>query len=73
MGQDTASTRVERDKRRVYVRARNSEIREFTGVDDPYEDPVKPDLVVDISKQIVRNISHQVVFLLESEGLLDTI
>ena len=73
MGQDAASTRVERDKRRVYVRARNSEIREFTGVDDPYEDPVKPDLVVDISKQIVRNISHQVVFLLESEGLLDTI
>ena len=55
------------------MRARNNEIRGFTGVDDPYEDPVKPDLVVDVSKQAVRNIVHQVVLLLESEGLLDTI
>ena len=61
------------DRRGVYARARNGEIRGFTGVDDPYEDPIKPDLVVDVSKQTVRNIVHQIVLLLESEGLLDTI
>ena len=55
------------------MRARNNEIRGFTGVDDPYEDPTKPDLVVDVRKQAVRNIVHQVVLLLESEGLLGTI
>ena len=62
-----------RDKRGVYALARNGEVTGFTGVDDPYEDPIKPDLVVDVSKQTVRNIVHQVVLLLESEDLLDTI
>ncbi|KAG0133102.1 hypothetical protein HOY82DRAFT_556725 [Tuber indicum] len=61
------------DKRGVYARARSGEIKGFTGVDDPYEDPIKPDLVVDASKQTVRNIVHQIVLLLESEGLLDNI
>lgn len=59
------------DKRGVYARARRGEIKGFTGVDDPYEDPKKADLVVDAEKQSVRNIVHQIVLLLESEGLLD--
>ena len=67
-------TRVERDKHGVLARARNSEITGFTGVDDPYDDSIKPELVVDVSKQTVRNIAHHIVLLLlESEGLLDTI
>ena len=47
MGQATASTRVEGDKHGVLAGARNGEIRGFTGIDDSYEDPIKPDLVVD--------------------------
>ena len=61
------------DKRGVCARARNSEITGFTGVDGPYEDPVKPDLVMDVSKQTIRNIVRQIVLPLENEGLLDTI
>ncbi|KAL0635122.1 Sulfate adenylyltransferase [Maublancomyces gigas] len=61
------------DKRGVYKRARAGEITGFTGVDDPYENPTKPDLVVDASKQTVRNIVHQIVLLLESDGLLDAL
>lgn len=61
------------DKRGVYRRARAGEIKGFTGVDDPYENPANPDLVVDTSKQTVRNIVHQIVLLLESNGLLDTL
>ncbi|KAI0130553.1 hypothetical protein BJ170DRAFT_318052 [Xylariales sp. AK1849] len=59
------------DKRGVYKRARDGEIKGFTGVDDPYETPAKPDLVVDAEKQSVRAIVHQIVLLLESRGLLD--
>ncbi|KAI9857720.1 MAG: Sulfate adenylyltransferase [Trichoglossum hirsutum] len=59
------------DRRGVYARARRGEIKGFTGVDDPYEDPPKADLVVDFEQQSVRNIVHQIVLLLESEGLLD--
>ncbi|KAF8425642.1 hypothetical protein EV426DRAFT_54216 [Tirmania nivea] len=58
------------DKRGVYKKAREGKIRGFTGVDDPYEAPVKPNLVVDASKQDVRTIVHQIILLLESEGLL---
>jgi sulfate adenylyltransferase len=59
------------DKRGVYARARRGEIKGFTGVDDPYEVPQKPNLVVDASRQSVRNIVHEIVLMLESEGLLD--
>jgi sulfate adenylyltransferase len=39
-------------------------------VDDPYETPEKADLVVDVSKTNVRTAVHQIVLLLESQGLL---
>ncbi len=59
------------DKRGIYARARRGEIRGFTGVDDPYEKPGKPDLVVDLETTSVREVVHQIVLMLESEGLLD--
>lgn len=58
------------DKRGIYAKARAGEIKGFTGVDDPYEVPEKPDLVVDVSKTNVRTAVHQIVLLLESQGLL---
>ncbi|WZH48745.1 sulfate adenylyltransferase [Fusarium acuminatum] len=59
------------DRKGVYNAARKGDIKNFTGVDDPYEAPAKPDLVVDLEKQNVRSIVHQIVLLLESNGLLD--
>ncbi|KAK8070470.1 sulfate adenylyltransferase [Apiospora hydei] len=59
------------DKRGIYAKARAGEVKGFTGVDDPYEAPAKPDLVVDFEKQTVRAIVHQIVLMLESRGLLD--
>ena len=59
------------DKRGVYAKARRGEIKGFTGVDDPYEVPSKPDLAVDIEKTSVRSAVHQIVLMLESQGLLD--
>ncbi|QDS68240.1 Sulfate adenylyltransferase [Venturia effusa] len=59
------------DRRGIYAKARRGEIKGFTGVDDPYEAPAKADLVVDIEKTNVRTAVHQIVLLLEAEGLLD--
>lgn len=59
------------DKRGIYAKARNGEIKGFTGVDDPYEVPVKANLTVDIEKTSVRSAVHQIVLMLESQGLLD--
>ena len=61
------------DKRGIYKKARNGEIKGFTGVDDPYEVPVKPDLTVDLEKTTVRSAVHQIVLMLESGGLLDRV
>ncbi|KAJ4357352.1 Sulfate adenylyltransferase [Didymosphaeria variabile] len=59
------------DRRGIYAKARNGEIKGFTGVDDPYEVPQKADLTVDISKSNVRTAVHQIILLLEAEGLLE--
>jgi bifunctional enzyme CysN/CysC len=36
----------ERDPKGLYAKARAGELSGFTGVDDPYEAPVKPELVL---------------------------
>lgn len=61
------------DRRGIYARARKGEIKGFTGVDSPYEAPSseEADLVVDLAKENVRTAVHQIVLLLEAEGLLE--
>ncbi|OAA43544.1 sulfate adenylyltransferase [Beauveria brongniartii RCEF 3172] len=59
------------DRRGIYKAARAGQIKGFTGVDDPYEAPAKADLVVDVEQQNVRSIVHEIILLLESNGLLD--
>ena len=59
------------DRRGVYRRAREEQIPNFTGVSDEYEAPKKADLTVDIEKTSVRSAVHEIVLLLEAEGLLD--
>lgn len=39
-----------RDVKGLYKKARSGEIKDFTGIDSPFEDPANPDLVVDTDK-----------------------
>jgi sulfate adenylyltransferase len=39
----------QRDVKGLYAKARAGEIREFTGISDPYEPPVRAEVVVDTS------------------------
>lgn len=39
-----------RDVKGLYAKARRGEIKQFTGLDDPYEEPAKPEIVIDTSK-----------------------
>jgi len=43
----------ERDPKNLYKKARAGEIREFTGIDAPYESPVDPEIVVQTNRQSV--------------------
>src|SRR5271157_2466239 len=44
---------VERDVKGLYKKALAGEIKSFTGVSDPYEEPLKPELVVDSSIETI--------------------
>ncbi|WP_249010139.1 adenylyl-sulfate kinase [Conexibacter sp. DBS9H8] len=39
-----------RDPKGLYARARRGELRQFTGIDSPYEPPVTPDVRIDTSQ-----------------------
>ena len=43
----------ERDPKNLYKKARAGQIREFTGIDAPYESPVDPEIVVQTNQQSV--------------------
>lgn len=60
------------DKRGVYKKAKAGEIKNFTGVDDPYETPKDADLTVDLETQTVRSIVHQIILTLEAQGFLES-
>jgi bifunctional enzyme CysN/CysC len=50
-----------RDPKELYRRARSGEIRGFTGIDDPYEPPFRPEVVCNTSEESVRESSLRVV------------
>jgi adenylylsulfate kinase len=50
-----------RDVKGLYAKARRGEIRNFTGIDDPYEAPVAPDLAVDTSRVSLEDAGRQVL------------
>jgi sulfate adenylyltransferase len=58
------------DRRGLYKRARNGEIKGLTGVDDKYEEPTDADLVVDLREDSVPEIVHSIIMLLEGVNLV---
>ena len=60
----------ERDVKGLYAKARSGEIKEFTGVSDPYEPPESPELVLDTEHQTPEESAQQILDYLESSGLL---
>lgn len=60
----------ERDVKGMYKKARIGEIKNFTGLDDPYEAPQNPDLVVDTEKQSLDESAQSIIDFLKSKNLL---
>jgi bifunctional enzyme CysN/CysC len=52
-----------RDPKGLYAKARRGEIRGFTGIDDPYEAPASPQLVVDTTLMSIADATALVVGL----------
>jgi len=59
----------ERDPKGLYKKARAGEIKGFTGIDDPYEAPEKPELVLDAGTETTaEQLADQVIEYLRSIG-----
>jgi sulfate adenylyltransferase len=59
-----------RDRKGLYAKARKGLIPDFTGVDDPYETPEHPDIVVDTLQMSADEAAHMLMLRLEKLGLL---
>jgi adenylylsulfate kinase len=59
-----------RDVKGHYKRARAGEIKEFTGISSPYEEPVHPDLVLATDTMTVEQCIEAVIVLLKQRGVI---
>ncbi|MDF1513098.1 MAG: bifunctional sulfate adenylyltransferase/adenylylsulfate kinase [Anaerolineae bacterium] len=59
-----------RDVKGLYARARRGEIKGFTGIDDPYEQPLNPEVVVQTAGNTPENNARQIVEYLEQRGFI---
>jgi adenylylsulfate kinase len=57
-----------RDPKGLYKKARAGEIKNFTGIDDPYEEPLTPEIVVDSASRRPDDLAADVIAWLERAG-----
>ena len=58
----------ERDTKGLYKKARAGEVKDFTGISSPYEEPLNPELTIDSSKLTVEESTRAVLNYLEEKG-----
>lgn len=62
---------IERDVKGMYKKAIAGQIKEFTGISDPYEEPVKPELVIETDKENLAQSTDRLLQALKDRGYLD--
>ncbi|NIT14347.1 MAG: adenylyl-sulfate kinase [Candidatus Dadabacteria bacterium] len=60
----------ERDPKGLYKKARAGEIPEFTGISSPYEEPEKPELVVETGEMTIDESIETIVNYLKSKNII---
>lgn len=60
----------QRDVKGMYAKARKGEIKGFTGIDDPYEAPQNPDLLIDTEHEALTDSAKNVKEFLKKRNLI---
>ncbi|MFO7975780.1 MAG: adenylyl-sulfate kinase [Candidatus Hydrogenedentota bacterium] len=60
----------ERDIKGLYKKARAGEIKEFTGISAPYEEPLNPEVVVDTAVENLKESAQKVLAFLEEREII---
>ncbi len=59
-----------RDVKGLYARARSGEIKNFTGIDDPYEKPIEPEVRVQTVGKTPKENAREIIDYLIGVGFL---
>ena len=65
------ATAEQRDPKGLYKKARAGQIKGFTGIDDPYEAPEKPEIVIETERTKPEDAAKQILAYLEKGGYLN--
>jgi bifunctional enzyme CysN/CysC len=60
----------QRDPKGLYKKARRGELRNFTGLDSPYEPPSNPDLILDALNDSPSDLADCIIHFMQQHGLL---
>lgn len=64
---------ADRDTKGLYAKAMSGELKEFTGVSDPYEEPLNPELVLDTEHCTPEQNADRVLEWMEANGYLEPV
>lgn len=59
-----------RDRKGMYAKARAGLLKGFTGVDDPYEDPINPELRIDTTDLTPEEAAQEVMLYISQKGFI---
>ncbi|MEA3365200.1 MAG: adenylyl-sulfate kinase [Candidatus Hydrogenedentes bacterium] len=59
-----------RDVKGLYKKARTGEIKEFTGISAPYEEPLNPEIIVNTGIETVEESTQKVLAFLEEQKII---
>jgi len=63
---------IQRDVKGMYKKALAGELEHFTGIDDPYEPPLNPELDLDTEAESPAGSAARILSLLVGKGLVDS-
>jgi adenylylsulfate kinase len=64
------TTCEQRDPKGLYKKARAGQLKNFTGVDDPYEPPAAPEMTLDATNVSPQEATLQLLAFLEAKGII---
>ncbi|MGG0063591.1 adenylyl-sulfate kinase [Bacillus subtilis] len=60
----------QRDPKGLYKKARNGEIKHFTGIDSPYEAPLSPDFIIESDQTSISDGADIIINALQNRGII---
>ena len=64
------ATCEKRDPKGLYKKARAGQIKEFTGIDAPYEAPKNPELIIDTDQETIEQSAEKVINHLKKQNII---